>query len=159
MNKSKELSPWEKLIIKRIRSLIDIRCEGSQKKFVDKTGLNKGSVSQYVNGKNVPSWDNAEKIALYQEKNSQLEFLSIGIQNYSAFQESLINENMYDPEGTYNAYVEFFGQEKGEAEFCEMLKYAYSNTLDSGFDSINNPIENIYFNDNGELVFKMKNHA
>lgn len=63
MNKSRELSPWEKVIVKRIRSLIDIRCEGSQKKFVDKTGLNKGSVSQYVNGKNVPSWKNAEIIA------------------------------------------------------------------------------------------------
>ena len=62
MNK-KKLSPWEKIIIKRVRELIDTRCEGSQKKFVDKTGLNKGSVSQYVNGKNIPSWENAEKIA------------------------------------------------------------------------------------------------
>ena len=62
MNK-KKLSPWEQIILKRVRSLIDIRCEGSQKKFVEKTGLNKGSVSQYVNGKNVPSWENAEKIA------------------------------------------------------------------------------------------------
>ena len=63
MKKIKELSPWETVIRKRIISLIDDYCGGSQKKFVDKTGLNKGSVSQYVNGKNTPSWDNAEKIA------------------------------------------------------------------------------------------------
>ena len=63
MKKKHELSPWEHVILNRIRSLIDVQCNGSQKKFVDMTGLNKGSVSQYVNGKNVPSWENAEKIA------------------------------------------------------------------------------------------------
>ena len=63
MKKTKELSPYEKEIIKRVRRLIDDYCDGSQKKFVDKTGLNKGSVSQYVNGNNVPSWENAKKIA------------------------------------------------------------------------------------------------
>lgn len=63
MKKIKGLSPYEKEVVKRIRILIDDYCDGSQKKFVDKTGLNKGSVSQYVNGKNIPSWENAEKIA------------------------------------------------------------------------------------------------
>lgn len=62
MTKTK-LSPWDQIILKRIRSIIDNECEGSQKKFIDKTGLNKGSVSTYVNGKNVPSWENAKKIA------------------------------------------------------------------------------------------------
>ena len=64
MEKKKELSPYEKAIMKRIVKLIDDYCDGSQKTFVDRTGLNKGSVSQYVNGKNTPSWDNAEKIAV-----------------------------------------------------------------------------------------------
>ena len=63
MNKKKELSPYERAIMKRIRTLIDVRCGGSQKKFVEKTGLNKGSVSQYCNGKNIPTWETAEKIA------------------------------------------------------------------------------------------------
>jgi len=63
MEKSKELSPYEKIIRNRIIKLINEYCDGSQKRFVERTGINQGSVSQYVNGKNSPSWDNAEKIA------------------------------------------------------------------------------------------------
>ena len=63
MKKSKELSPYEKIIQQRIVQLIEEYCEGSQQRFVERTGLNKGSVSQYVNGKNTPSYENAEKIA------------------------------------------------------------------------------------------------
>lgn len=63
MNKSKELTKYERLSMLRIKKLINDRCDGSQKKFADKTGLNIGSVSQYVNGKNTPSNLNAEKIA------------------------------------------------------------------------------------------------
>lgn len=47
----------------RINSLIAEYCDGNQQLFVDKTGINKGSVSQYVNGKNVPSTTTAKKIA------------------------------------------------------------------------------------------------
>ena len=63
MNKKRELSPWEKTCTQRIRKLIDEYCDGNQKVCADKTGLNTGSVSQYVHGKNVPSLDNANKIA------------------------------------------------------------------------------------------------
>ena len=63
MKKTKELSPYEKICMNRIRKLIDEFCAGSQQRFVEKTGLNKGSVSQYVNGKNIPSESNARKIA------------------------------------------------------------------------------------------------
>ena len=63
MKKIKDLTPYEKEIVNRIKRLISEYCDGSQKRFVDKTKLNKGSVSQYVNGKNIPSWENAEKIA------------------------------------------------------------------------------------------------
>lgn len=63
MNKIKELSPWEKTCMRRIKQLIDDYCDGSQQRFVERTGLNKGSVSQYVNGKNIPSASNANKIA------------------------------------------------------------------------------------------------
>lgn len=63
MNKKQELSPYEKKIRQRIIDLINRECEGKQSKFVERTGLNKGSVSQYVNGNNIPGWDNADKIA------------------------------------------------------------------------------------------------
>ena len=63
MNKTKDLSPYEKVIRSRIIKLINEYCDGSQRRFVEKTGINQGSVSTYVNGKNSPSWENAEKIA------------------------------------------------------------------------------------------------
>lgn len=63
MNKTKELNKYERISISRIKGLINTRCNGSQKKFAEKTGLNVGSVSQYVNGKNTPSSLNAQKIA------------------------------------------------------------------------------------------------
>lgn len=46
----------------RINELIAEYCDGNQQLFVEKTGINKGSVSQYVNGKNVPSTTTAKKI-------------------------------------------------------------------------------------------------
>lgn len=39
----------------RIIELIQDYCDGSQQRFVEKTGLNKGAVSQYVNGKKAPT--------------------------------------------------------------------------------------------------------
>lgn len=63
MNKKKPLNSWEQTVRKRIIYLIDNYCDGSQQKFVEKTGINKGSVSQYVNGKNLPSDINIDKIA------------------------------------------------------------------------------------------------
>ena len=39
----------------RIMELIQEYCDGSQQRFVEKTGLNKGAVSQYVNGKKSPT--------------------------------------------------------------------------------------------------------
>lgn len=47
----------------RIVQLINVRCNGSQQEFAEQTGLTKGSVSQYVNGRNEPSRSTAEKIA------------------------------------------------------------------------------------------------
>lgn len=46
----------------RIIELIQEYCEGSQQQFVDKTGLTKGAVSQYVNGHRTPSNLAAQKI-------------------------------------------------------------------------------------------------
>lgn len=63
MEKTKELSPYEKICTSRIKELINEYCAGSQQRFAERTGLNKGSVSQYVNGKNIPSEANARKIA------------------------------------------------------------------------------------------------
>ena len=63
MNKTRELSVFEQVCRDRIKKLIDEYCEGSQQRFVDRTGLNKGSVSQYLSGKNTPSESNAKKIS------------------------------------------------------------------------------------------------
>ena len=63
MNKTKELSLYEKTCRRRIESLINEYCGGNQKAFAERTGLNRGSVSQYVNGKETPSPENAKKIA------------------------------------------------------------------------------------------------
>lgn len=48
----------------RIRLLVKERCGGSQQIFADRVGINKASVSQYVNGKNAPTNLTATKIAL-----------------------------------------------------------------------------------------------
>lgn len=45
-----------------ITRLITERCDGSQQRFADKSGIGKSSVSQYVNGSNVPGNLTAEKI-------------------------------------------------------------------------------------------------
>lgn len=63
MNKKKSLTEYEMISRHRIKSLINSKCGGSQREFAQKTGLNYGSVSQYVNGKNTPSNISAEKIA------------------------------------------------------------------------------------------------
>lgn len=47
----------------RIIELIQEYCDGSQQHFVERTGLNKGAVSQYVNGKKAPSNLAAQTIA------------------------------------------------------------------------------------------------
>lgn len=48
----------------RIRQLINERCGGSQQVFADRVGINKASVSQYVNGRNAPTNITATKIGL-----------------------------------------------------------------------------------------------
>ena len=63
MEKKKELTEYEKQSKDRINFLISEYCHGSQQNFSDRTGLNKASVSQYVNGKNTPSNITASKIA------------------------------------------------------------------------------------------------
>lgn len=63
MEKKNEMTIFEKNAMLRINQLIEEYCEGSQQRFAEKTQLNKASVSQYVNGKNVPSSITAGKIA------------------------------------------------------------------------------------------------
>lgn len=63
MIKKKDMTIYESAARERINYLIDNYCDGSQQRFVERTGLNKGSVSQYVNGKNIPSNITASMIA------------------------------------------------------------------------------------------------
>ena len=63
MEKKMTLSEYEAAARTHIQYLIDKYCYGSQQVFADRTGINKASVSQYVNGKNTPSSVTADKIA------------------------------------------------------------------------------------------------
>lgn len=63
MDKKKTLNKYEEQSRKRIIQLINEYCDGNQHNFAEKTSLNKGSVSQYVNGRNTPSNLSANKIA------------------------------------------------------------------------------------------------
>lgn len=63
MDKKNELNRYETQARERIVFLIDNYCSGSQQRFADLTGINKASVSQYVNGRNTPSNITAGKIA------------------------------------------------------------------------------------------------
>ena len=63
MQKIAKMNRYEKVAMERIKELIRDYCDSSQQRFAERTGLNKASVSQYVNGKNVPSSITASKIA------------------------------------------------------------------------------------------------
>lgn len=59
----RELTEIERNSQKRIKLLIDSRCDGSQQVFADRVGIGKSSVSQYVNGTNFPTNIRAKQIA------------------------------------------------------------------------------------------------
>ena len=63
MEKRNEMTIYEKQSRERINYLIANFCDGSQQRFCEKTRLNKSSVSQYVNGKNLPGNITSSKIA------------------------------------------------------------------------------------------------
>lgn len=63
MKKKKNLNEYEKISQKRLLELIDEFTEGSRVLFAEKTGISRGSISQYCNGNNTPSSISAEKIA------------------------------------------------------------------------------------------------
>lgn len=63
MEKKNELTRYELQSMQRIKQLIQEFCDGSQQRFSEKTGVNKGSISQYLNSKNSPSESTAKKIA------------------------------------------------------------------------------------------------
>lgn len=63
MKKKRALNIYEQRSRNNILMLIDMFCNGSQQEMANRTGINKASISQYVNGKNVPSCMTADKIA------------------------------------------------------------------------------------------------
>ena len=63
MKKNSELNEYEKRAMERMRQLMRDYCDNSQQRMVERTGVNKASISQYLNGKNVPSSLTATKIA------------------------------------------------------------------------------------------------
>lgn len=66
MIRKTEPTKYEKQAQERIKHLIDLYYDGSQQKLAEYSNVNKASISQYVNGKNIPSNLTAKKIgALY----------------------------------------------------------------------------------------------
>ena len=62
MERKSEPTRYERQARERIISLINEYCGGSQQQLSEKTGIGKASISQYVNGKNVPSNITAKKL-------------------------------------------------------------------------------------------------
>jgi len=62
MKKKYEQTRFDKQAQERMRYVIDTYFGGSQQTLSEKCGIHKASVSQYVNGKNVPSNLTAKKI-------------------------------------------------------------------------------------------------
>ena len=131
----KELAKQEEIVKKLEQALID---GDFNKKYLDLTDV---------------EFD-IDKITEQQEKLSEIQFVQMGLEKVNAFCKDL--ESVWgDNEATYNKFIEFYGEEKGKEEFCEMLKYAYNNTL-NGFNTEINPIISISFNEEGCLVFKQQ---
>ncbi len=63
MDRKSEPTKYSVQAKERIAYIINVYCNGSQQQLSEKTGINKGSISQYVNGRNVPSNITAKKIA------------------------------------------------------------------------------------------------
>ena len=63
MKKQSGLNEYEKRTVERLQWIVDSLCGGSQQELVDRSGINKGSLSQYLKGRNSPSNLNAKKIA------------------------------------------------------------------------------------------------
>ncbi len=63
MKKEKGLTPSEEVCRDRLLKLLVDRCDSKQSEFVKKTGLNQGSVSMYISGKNTPGKNSVSKIA------------------------------------------------------------------------------------------------
>ena len=64
MKKKYEQTKYDKQAQERIKLVIDTFFGGSQQELSDRCGIHKASVSQYVNGKNVPSNITAAKICI-----------------------------------------------------------------------------------------------
>ncbi|MBQ8665348.1 MAG: helix-turn-helix transcriptional regulator [Lachnospiraceae bacterium] len=64
MERKSTPSKYEKQSRERIYEVIVEFCNGSQQELSNRTGVGKASISQYVNGKNIPSNITAKKICI-----------------------------------------------------------------------------------------------
>ena len=63
MERKTEPTRYEIQARQRIKQIIDDMCNGSQQEFANRTGVAKASISQYVNGRNIPSNLTAKKMS------------------------------------------------------------------------------------------------
>lgn len=62
MKRRGEHTEYSILAMKRMNEVVEEYGEGNQQRIVEKTGVNKGSISSYCNGNNIPSNITAKKI-------------------------------------------------------------------------------------------------
>ena len=92
-----------------------------------------------------------EKIALYQQKNAELQFVSMGLVNVESFCAQLKEtESSHDTKGTLDAFIGYYGDEKGREEFCKLIKNYHNNHPESMYYNPSNPIKEITVNENNE---------
>ena len=63
MEKKYDLNSYEQNSRERLKYVIDHYCGGSQQRLAEMANVGKASISQYLNGKNSPSYLTAKKIA------------------------------------------------------------------------------------------------
>lgn len=62
MKRKSEHNEFSILAMKRMNEIVEEFGDGSQQRIADRTGVNKGSISSYCNGRNVPNNLTAKKI-------------------------------------------------------------------------------------------------
>ena len=95
----------------------------------------------------------AEKIAQYQQKATELQFIQMGAGKISNFCLALQSPEIKDnPEKMLDLFVQFYGEEKGKQEFCTMIQSSYNRNPNSFYFSSTNQIKEMSINENNEYV-------
>ena len=135
----KELAKQEEIVKELEQALID---GNFNEKYLELTGV---------------EFD-IDKITEQQERLSEIQFVQRGLEKINAFCDSLSeSDSQYNVEETYNKFIEFYGEEKGEEKFLETLKEGYNNNFSWGSYDPNNLVEKAEFDEHGNVIITFAN--